>query len=65
MFSSICWKSEEQTITTSMDVQKQLPGVIFKKGVLKNFVKSQENTYTRVSFFNKVAGLMELFCENS
>ena len=48
-----------------MDVQKQLPGVIFKKGVLKNFVKSQENTYTRVSFFNKVAGLMELFCENS
>ena len=65
MLSSIYWKSEEQTITTSMDVQKQLPGVIFKKGVLKNFVKSQENTYTRVSFFNKVAGLMELFCENS
>ena len=35
------------------------------KGVLTNFANSQENTYARVSFFNKVAGLSPqvFFCE--
>ena len=32
-------------------------GVLSEKGVLRNFASSQENTCTRVSFFDKVTGL--------
>ena len=41
--------------------------VFYKKGVLINLQNSQENTCARVSFFNKVAGLVFSceFCEIS
>ena len=40
-----------------LKIQKQLPGLLYKKGVLKKFRKGHRNAPVPESLFNKVAGL--------
>ena len=44
-------------MTCIQNRQKQLPEVLSKKGVLKNFAKSTGKYLCQSLFFNKVAGL--------
>ena len=44
-------------------LQKQSPGVFYKKGVLKNFTKPSAKHLCQRLFFNKVAGLQVFSCK--
>ena len=44
-------------------LQKQSPGVFYKKGVLKNFTKPSAKHLCQSLFFNKVAGLQVFSCK--
>ena len=48
------WKRKEDYVSAILILQRQPPLVFYKKDILKNFAKLQQNTYDRVSLLIKL-----------
>ena len=54
------WEKEKEAVKVRLKSEAATKGVLLKKVFLKISKNSQENTCTRISFFDKVAAGLQL-----